>query len=135
MKIVVGYDGSDRSEPALALAVLHARAFNGRVYVLRCLETGADRSIEEVEKAERDLGEVRRYLSVRKVSCEIHLHLMLSGLNPGKDLVQFSKGIDADEIILAIRKKSKLGKLIFGSTAQHVILNAHCPVATVAACP
>jgi nucleotide-binding universal stress UspA family protein len=36
-----------------------------------------------------------------------------------------------DLIFLGIVKKSKVGKLLFGSTAQYVILHAPCPVVTV----
>lgn len=38
---------------------------------------------------------------------------------------------EVDEIIIGIKKKSKLGMLLFGSTVQHVILEAHCPVLLV----
>jgi nucleotide-binding universal stress UspA family protein len=34
-------------------------------------------------------------------------------------------------IVIGIVKKSKVGKLFFGSTAQYLILKAHCPVLTV----
>jgi nucleotide-binding universal stress UspA family protein len=34
-------------------------------------------------------------------------------------------------VIIGIVKKSKVGKILFGSTAQYLILNAPCPVLTV----
>jgi nucleotide-binding universal stress UspA family protein len=36
-----------------------------------------------------------------------------------------------DEIVIAVKKRSKAGKWLFGSTAQYVIFNAPCPVVSV----
>jgi len=36
-----------------------------------------------------------------------------------------------DEIIVGVKRRSKVGKLLMGSTAQYVILQAPCPVVTV----
>jgi nucleotide-binding universal stress UspA family protein len=36
-----------------------------------------------------------------------------------------------DEIFVGVKKRSRVEKMILGSTAQHVILNASCPVTTV----
>jgi nucleotide-binding universal stress UspA family protein len=36
-----------------------------------------------------------------------------------------------DEIIIGIEKRSKVGKLLFGSNAQYIILEAPCPVVSV----
>ena len=52
-------------------------------------------------------------------------------MEPGEDLVTFARENNVDEIIIGVRHRSKVGKLVFGSTAQYVILEAHCPVLTV----
>jgi nucleotide-binding universal stress UspA family protein len=53
------------------------------------------------------------------------------GLTPGEDLVAFARETNSDEIVIGVKKQSKVGKLLFGSNAQIVILAAHCPVVTV----
>jgi nucleotide-binding universal stress UspA family protein len=50
---------------------------------------------------------------------------------PGEDLVKYAKENQIDQIVVGIRRRSKVGKLVFGSTAQYVILEAPCPVLTV----
>ncbi len=55
----------------------------------------------------------------------------MRGFEAGEDLVRFAKEKDVGEIIIGVRSRSKVGKLLFGSTAQMVILEAHCPVLTV----
>ena len=131
MKIVVGYDGSPEAKAALQFAKTHAKGFGAKVHILTCMETGPDKHLKEVENAEKDLEKVRHSLAADNIPSETHLHLMISGLTPGKDLVQFGQKIDAHEIIVGVRKTSRLNKFIFGSTAQYVILHGHCPVVTV----
>lgn len=63
------------------------------------------------------------------IDCETRL--LVRGFTPDEDLVHYANEEDVDEIVIGIRKRSKVGKRIFGSTAQHAILNAHCPVVTV----
>jgi nucleotide-binding universal stress UspA family protein len=46
-------------------------------------------------------------------------------------MVRIADEKKADEIIIGIQRKSKVGKLLFGSTAQYIIMNAPCPVVTV----
>jgi len=53
------------------------------------------------------------------------------GLQPGEDLVQYAEENQIDQIIIGVRQRSKVGKLLFGSTAQYVILEAPCPVVSV----
>jgi len=52
-------------------------------------------------------------------------------LTPGEDLVAIAKKNDVEEIIIGVKRRSKVGKMLFGSNAQYVILNAHCAVVAV----
>ena len=74
-------------------------------------------------------GEVKQILTEDDPPYEVQL--LLTDLTPGEQLVKFAEDQKIDQIFLGIVKKSKVGKLLFGSTAQYVILHAPCPVVTV----
>ena len=128
-KIIVGFDGSDPSKQALKLGKEHAKAFDAAIYILSSMEAGLDRPFKEVKTTEEALEKIKQQFESEGIVCETHV--LITGLTPGEDLIQYSSEIKADEIIVGVTKRSKLDKLIFGSTAQYVILNASCPVVTV----
>jgi len=84
---------------------------------------------EIIDKAEVKLKKVVTHFKAEDIPCTSAAIVCLQ--SPGEELVEFAVDKDIDEIIIGIRKKSNLGKLIFGSTAQYVILKAPCPVVTV----
>jgi len=57
--------------------------------------------------------------------------LSVRGFEPGEDIVHYAEENEVDEIIVGVKRRSKVGKLVFGSNAQYVILEALCPVFTV----
>ncbi len=129
MKILVGYDGSRASEKALKLAQNHAKAFNADIYLLTSLEQGPTLQKEDIEKAEDDLENLKRPFKSDSIHCEADV--VVSHLSAGEDLVQFIQENKIDEVFIGVKKRSKVEKLVFGSTAQYVILNAPCPVILV----
>ncbi len=129
MKIIVGYDGSRASEKALKLAQNHAKAFNADIYLLTSLEQGPTLQKEDIEKAEDDLENLKRPFKSDSIQCEADV--VVSHLSAGEDLVQFIQENKIDEVFIGVKKRSKVEKLVFGSTAQYVILNAPCPVILV----
>ncbi len=58
-------------------------------------------------------------------------------LKPGDDaadaIVDIAREVSASLIVIGIRRRSPVGKLILGSTAQRVLLDADCPVIAVKA--
>ena len=130
MKILVGYDGSNAAKDALEIARGHAMVGEAKIEVVNCMAQNRNLRYEDIRKVEESLeDEVHRILNSEKVSYQTHV--VISDLESGKELVQFAEQYKADEIIIGIRKKSKVGKLVFGSTAQYVILNALCPVVSI----
>ncbi|MEJ2041543.1 MAG: universal stress protein [Desulfosarcinaceae bacterium] len=129
MNILVGYDGSNACKEALKVAIAHAKAFGGRIHLVASMAKGTADEHLEIKDMEDQLDENKRLVEKSSVQCETHL--LIRGLMPGEDLVEYAKEKDVEEIVMGIRRRSKVGKLLFGSTAQYVILNAPCPVVTV----
>ena len=129
MKILVGYDGSNSAKEALKLARKHALAFGASVDIVTSMERGTEGEQPAIEAAESGLEWAKTLFDEKKVACRTHL--LIRGMAPGEDLVEFAKEAKADEIIVGVKRRSKVGKLLMGSTAQFVILQAPCPVVSV----
>jgi nucleotide-binding universal stress UspA family protein len=129
MKILVGYDGSNSSKAALNLARKHAKAFQATVDVVTSMQRGTENEKASIEQAENGLEWVQGVFDDDKITCRTHL--LIRGMTPGEDLVEFAKENESAEIIVGVKRRSKVGKLLMGSTAQYVILNAACPVVSV----
>lgn len=129
MNIIVAFDGSKVARKAVQLAKKHAQVFGGKVILVTSMKGGPEVPRKEFERAEKLLQSEEVALKEAGVACEAILSVR--GMEPGEDLIQTAEEKRAEEIIVGIQKKSKVGKLLFGSTAQYVILNAACPVVTV----
>ena len=129
MKILVGYDGSNVAKEAIAVAETHANAFKAEIILVHSMVGGPEVPRREFEEAEKNLDYEKSVLLEKKIPCKAILSVR--GLEAGEDLVQLADEHEAEEIIIGVRRRSKVGKIIFGSTAQYVVLNASCPVVTV----
>ena len=129
MNILVGYDGSNPARDALKLAKHRAKASAARVDVVTSMKGAKNSQHDDLQQAELSLEYAKALLEEDNIACETHL--LVRGLSPGEDLVQFAEDNQADEIIVGVKKRLKISKLLLGSTAQQVILHAHCPVITV----
>jgi nucleotide-binding universal stress UspA family protein len=129
MNILVGYDGSNVAKEALVLAKKYAKVFDAIVYVVRSLAQSREMKLEDIQQAEQELENIRRSFRDEGIACKTEA--IVSSVSPGEDLVQFAQENEIDKIIIGVRRRSKVGKLIFGSNAQYIILMAQCPVVTV----
>ena len=58
---------------------------------------------------------------------------LVRGMDPADDLVNVAQDVEADIIVIGLRRRSPVGKLILGSNAQKILLDATCPVLAVKA--
>ncbi len=85
---------------------------------------------QQLKKMEAKMeGDVKEILGGDDPPYEVQL--LLTDLTSGEQLVKFTEDQKIDQLFIGIVKKSKVGKLLFGSTAQYIILHAPCPVITV----
>ncbi len=129
MNILVAFDGTREAREAARLAARHAQAMRGRVILAHSMVGGPEIPRQDFERAEKELKLAELALKEEGVECESLLSVR--GLEAGEDIVEIAREKKADEIVIGIERRSKVGKLLFGSTAQYIILNAPCPVVTV----
>lgn len=130
MKILVAYvAGLDADNAVLEVAKKHAKAFNASLYIASSMERVSEKERTDLAKVEKSLDYVKETMEAEGITCETHI--LVRGMTPGEDIVEFAVDKKVDEIIIGIEKKSKVGKLLFGSNAQYIILEAPCPVVSV----
>jgi len=130
MKILVAYTGGTKLDKAvLALAKKHAKAFKGKIYIAHSMESLSEKEIDELDKIKSDLDHLKMSIEKEGIPCETHV--LIRGVTPGADLVDYASDEKIDEIIIGLEKKSRVGKLFFGSNAQYIILEADCPVVSM----
>ncbi len=129
MNILVCFDGSEVSYDALGLATKRAGQLGAKIYLATSMVSEKDRKKVDFEKVEKRLNKAKVAVVKEAISCEAILSTNL--LTAGEDLVRIAEENAIDEIYIGVQKQSRVGKLVFGSTAQYIILKAPCPVVTV----
>ena len=81
--------------------------------------------------SEPALEEVRARLTETGVAFE--LVQLVRGHEASEELVEAADRVKASLIVIGIRRRTPTGKLITGSQAQRILLDANCPVLAVKA--
>ncbi|MDM7831393.1 universal stress protein [Cellulomonas edaphi] len=126
MGIVVGYLATPEGRAALAAAVAEADLRGTNVVVV--VSSRPDEPADERAAVEAELARVDADLTGAGTSHEIRL---LDGGDVADDLISTAEEVDAELVVIGLRRRSPVGKLILGANAQRVLFDAPCPVLTV----
>lgn len=125
MAIVVGYLATPEGEAALDAGITEARRREARVVVVLSRRSRQDDHTD----VDAELDALRDRLEDAEVAHEVRL--LGRGKEVAADLVGAAEEFDAELIVIGLRRRSPVGKLILGSNAQRILLDAPCPVLAV----
>ncbi len=129
--IVVGYVPKPEGLAALRASAEEAKLRGASLVVVNSHRGGREFDRGDAVESESQLEEVRSQLKGAGVEHEVRQ--LVRGLDPAEDLINVAEEVTADLIVIGLRRRSPVGKLILGSNAQRILLDAPCPVLAVKA--
>jgi nucleotide-binding universal stress UspA family protein len=129
--IVVGYVPKPEGRAAIRRAAAEARMRGSRMIVVNSHRGGREPDPEEAVKVDEAMAEVRRDLEAAGIGFE--MRQLVRGMDVAEDLIAVAEESGAEMIVIGLRRRSPVGKLILGSNAQTILLDAPCPVLAVKA--
>ncbi|MGO1973090.1 MAG: universal stress protein [Propionibacteriaceae bacterium] len=127
MSIVLSFTPTAEGLAALDRASEEARTHRRRLVVVVSGRPGpTDQPVggDAVAEAQHALGDDGLETEVRHVA---------PGEDPADVVISVAAEVQAEQIVIGLRRRSPVGKLILGSVAQRILLESRCPVLAVKA--
>ena len=125
MTVVVGFVRTPEGEAALAAAVENLREGERLVVVNKPEPSELDGEFS----AEQDSDALHASLAERGVDAEVVN--LYSQDEPATLIVEQATVHQARLVVIGLRRRSPVGKILLGSTAQSVLFDSPCPVLSV----
>jgi nucleotide-binding universal stress UspA family protein len=127
--VVVGYVPSPEGRAALTRGVEEARFRKTRLVVVNT--TRGDALVDERYLQEGAVAALQAELAALDVEAE--LRQASDGQDVAEDLDRIATEVDAELVVIGLRRRTPVGKLILGSAASRILLTVHQPVLAVKA--
>jgi len=127
MNVVVGYVPTPVGEAALSHALEEARRRDTRLVLVNT--SRGDALVDERFADQTQLEALRTRLAASGVAHDVVQSVR--GREAHEEILSVVRERGADLVVIGLRRRSAVGKLLMGSTAQRVLLEAPCPVLAV----
>lgn len=129
MTVLVGFVPNPLGEAALTAGVAEARRRTEPLLVVNMsrddvLVDAHRAGTEQLDRVRRDLADLDLEFEVRQVD---------HGSDAADVLLDIAEAEAVSVIVIGLRHRSPVGKLLMGSAAQRILLDAACPVLAVKA--
>ena len=139
MTIIAAVDRTEVQRSVIVEAAKLASALETSLHVLHVLDRSTFRELERTSVV--DSGATIELETIRGMAADIAREAAANaeidadpvGLvgSPAKELLKYADQNDTDYIVIGGRKRSAIGKVLFGSVTQSVLLGTSVPVLTV----
>ncbi|MBN1152698.1 MAG: universal stress protein [Dehalococcoidia bacterium] len=141
-KMLVCLDGSTLSEQIVPYATEVARRFGSKVVLLQVLQIPSSLAAASAQGAENVIEEELRRLSFEShqyldgIAAQMKEHGVQTEVSviegtPGDAIVEFASQSGIELIVVATHGRKNIGRLVFGSVADHVMRHTTIPVLSV----
>jgi nucleotide-binding universal stress UspA family protein len=141
-KVLVCLDGSSLAEQMLPYATEIAERFGSSIVLLQVLHVPSSLAAASAQGAESVIEEEMRRLAfdARTYLERLAVNLRDTGIRveavtvegtPGDAIVEYATANEVDFIAIATHGRRNIGRLVFGSVADHVLRNTCIPVLSV----
>ena len=127
--VVVGYVAKPEGEAAVEQGIAEARLRHATLIVVNSHRGGREFDDDASVQSDRDLSALEAKL--KESGLEYEVRQLVRGFEPAEDLIGIAESSGAELIVIGLRRRTPVGKLILGSNAQRILLDAHCPVLAV----
>ncbi|WP_338741511.1 universal stress protein [Haloplanus salilacus] len=139
MTIVACVDRSEHATEIIAEAVRLGEAFDDRIHAVHVLSK--DEFVDLQQTSVKDTGAEVSAGRIESLAAEIAADALADagasgeavGLvgDPASEIVGYAADLDARYVVLGGRNQSRVGKALFGSVAQSVLLDSALPAVLV----
>lgn len=129
MSIVVGYIPTPEGVAALDRAIADAQKMRTTLVVIN--SSKGDAPVDKLYADDPEITSIEARLGREGVD-HVVLH-PVRGHDAANEILEAADAYKAEMIVIGLRRRTPVGKLIMGSTAQRILLEANCPVLAVKA--
>ena len=126
MTVVVGYIPNKYGEAALEAGIVEVRRRGGDLVVVNA--SRGDALVDQKYLGEAGVADLERRLIGAAVPASVRHEL---GADVADAIIDVAGEVGAELVVIGMRRRTPVGKVLMGSVAQRVLLDAPCAVLAV----
>ncbi len=127
MTVLVGFAPTPEGRAAVRRALTECGLRRAQLVLVSSERAGADPV--EAAALEREIASACAELSIADPGHEVRV--FTGSVEPADDILDVAQERNAELIVIGLRRRTPVGKLILGQSAQRILLEAGCPVMAV----